>query len=279
MAVGEVDVRLRTTEEGRQAAEVDRDHRRSRPHRGWGWGLAWAGACLAVGPQSVAQAHLGLEYPASRYGAQELKAGPCGRVGGVRTTDQVTVLRPGSVLKVRFDEYVDHPGHYRIAFDEAGDDDFVDPAGFDDIRPAAEYYPNSPILLDGIADRPVTPGVDSVYEVEVTLPDLECDGCTLQVIQVMTDKGPVYGDDDLYYQCADLILSRTLPLTAPPAATPADPTHVHHDDSMASAPAGGGGCQMSPESALGLAGSWPLWLWLACRRLRLRQRRLSQMRA
>src|SRR5690606_6077325 len=39
-----------------------------------------------------------------------------------------------------------------------------------------------------------------------TLPDIECESCTLQVVQVMYDKKP-YGDgNDLYYQCADIAL-------------------------------------------------------------------------
>ena len=47
--------------------------------------------------------------------------------GGVRT-DRVTYYEPGETIEVRWDEYVDHPGHYRNAFDPDGDDDFVDPA-------------------------------------------------------------------------------------------------------------------------------------------------------
>jgi hypothetical protein len=41
----------------------------------------------------------------------------------------------------------------------------------------------------------------------VTLPDLVCDNCTLQVIQVMYDKPPyTTPGNDIYYQCADLVL-------------------------------------------------------------------------
>ncbi len=65
----------------------------------------------------------------------------------------------------------------------------------------ADFDNNSTILLENIPDND-----GGEYEVEVTLPDLECDNCTLQVIQVMLDKPP-YGDgNDLYYQCADVIL-------------------------------------------------------------------------
>ncbi len=82
-----------------------------------------------------------------------------------------------------------------------GDDDFVDPAGYDD------FYTAPGVLVDPIEDKP-----SGIYEYEFTLPDVECDNCTLQVIQVMTDKPP-WGPEggDIYYQCADLALTTAAP--------------------------------------------------------------------
>ncbi len=67
-------------------------------------------------------------------------------------------------------------------------------------------YTDPTVLLDGIADM-----AGGEYDIDVTLPDIECDNCTLQVIQVMTDKPPyvsgyVPENNDIYYQCADLVL-------------------------------------------------------------------------
>jgi len=147
---------------------------------------------------SSAEAHLGLEVPASRYGSEELKPGPCGIVDGQRTAN-VTYYEPGETIEVRWNEYVDHPGHYRIAFDADGDDDFVDPATM------MELYSNDAVLLDGIADR----DGGGVYTATVTLPDVTCENCTLQVIQMMYDKPPyITPGNDIYYQCADLVLRR-----------------------------------------------------------------------
>jgi hypothetical protein len=157
-----------------------------------------------------AAAHLALEYPPSRYGADVLKEGPCGRAGGGRST-AVTALEAGSTVTVVWDEYVDHPGHFRIAFDADGDDDFADPVclgGCTTRTPDIGRYVNASVLLDGIADTPA--GGES--RVTVTLPDVECDRCTLQVIQVMTDKPPYTSPgNDIYYQCADLVLRRRAP--------------------------------------------------------------------
>ena len=50
-----------------------------------------------------AAAHLSLEYPPSRYGADVLKEGPCGRAGGARS-ETVTELEPGSEITVAWDE-------------------------------------------------------------------------------------------------------------------------------------------------------------------------------
>ena len=164
-----------------------------------------------------AAAHIGLRFPPSRYGDSVLKEGPCGLAGGGRS-DNVTVLEPGARLEVVWDEYVNHPGHFRISFDVAGDGDFVDPAclsGCDTRSPEIDTYSNATVLLDDIPDTPQ--GGES--RATVTLPDIECDRCTLQVIQVMYDKPPyTVPGNDIYYQCADLVLKRS----APPDVCPGD---------------------------------------------------------
>lgn len=164
---------------------------------------------VAVTVASPSEAHLGLHVPPSRYGDAVLKVGPCGAPNGQRS-DNVTELEPGASIEVVWDEYVNHPGHFRISFDADGDDDFVDPAclsGCNTRNPEIEMYSNDTVLLDGIADTP-SGGESSV---RVTLPDIECDNCTLQVIQVMYDKPPyTTPGNDIYYQCADLVLRRTV---------------------------------------------------------------------
>jgi hypothetical protein len=188
----------------------------------------------------AASAHLNLTTPASRYGPDVLKTGPCGLAEGERT-ENVTYYEPGETIEVSWDEYIDHPGHYRIAFDPDGDDDFVDPST------VTELYSNETVLLDGIADE--GPG-ERDYVATVTLPEVTCDNCTLQVIQVMYDKPPyTTPGNDIYYQCADLVLQ---PGGAPPDA--------------------GGGCRAGPARVGGLGvGPWLSFL-VVC--LLARRRRL-----
>ncbi len=40
----------------------------------------------------------------------------------------------------------------------------------------------------------------------ITLPNEPCPACTLQLIQVMQDKPPWGDGNDIYYQCADLVI-------------------------------------------------------------------------
>lgn len=184
---------------------------------GWLPGLV---VLLIAGP---AAAHLHVTSPQSR--GESLKQGPCGAGPDEARGSVVHTFRPGQTITVEWDEFVDHPGHFRISFDADGQDDFVDPAGFDDVDGGPA------VLLDGIADRD-----GGAYSQAVTLPTVECDNCTLQVIQVMSDKPP-YGDgNDLYYQCVDLVL-------AGPPVDAEDPTGSLDDPGCgcAAGPAGGGG--------------------------------------
>lgn len=187
-----------------------------------------------------AGAHVRLLSPASRYG-DEMKFGPCGRLGGVRSAN-VSTFAPGAVITVSFDELIDHPGYYRIAFDPSGDLALAPPTW----DPGSSTWSN-PAGVQVLADRiPDAAGGLTRAALQVTLPDVECDGCTLQLIQVMTDKPPFDGLDDFYFQCADLLLAR-----APGGPPPAPPS--------TSTPSGGCG-------TTGAAGGGPLLLvapWLA----------------
>jgi len=149
---------------------------------------------VVLAAAAPARAHIELMRPIPR--TLELKIPPCGLARIPRGFD-VTVYKPGQTIEVVWQETIAHPGHYRISFDADGDDDFVDPRSFTDLNTAPS------VMIDDIPDRTG----NQIYRQMVTLPDIECGNCTLQVIQVMTDKPP-YGDgDDVYHQCADLVIT------------------------------------------------------------------------
>src|SRR5262249_32020964 len=150
----------------------------------------------ALALPGAGHAHIALTSPTPRYA--DLKLPPCGRGAGDARTSNVTTFRPGETITVAWTETIDHPGHYRISFDSDGQDAFVGPTG------CADFYTAPSVLVDNIADRS---GSQLKYTQQVTLPNIECSRCTLQVIQVMTDKPPYGNGDDIYHQCADLVLS------------------------------------------------------------------------
>jgi len=148
--------------------------------------------CLVVA--APAAAHIQLISPVARN--TEQKTGPCGLAADQDMKGApVVTYTGGETITVSWEETVNHPSHYRVSLDLDGQDDFVDPAAMD------EYYSNDAVLLDEIADK-----AGGVYEVEVELPDVSCETCTLQVIQVMYDKPPFADGNDMYYQCADIVI-------------------------------------------------------------------------
>jgi hypothetical protein len=195
-------------------------------------------ALAAVFSGVSASAHISLERGGthkSRYGDghADQKEAPCGRPNGARGTNVYT-YEPGETITIELSEYIPHPSYYRIAFDQDGDDDFMDPRSIRPIDPARacpfnaadkcgeqDLYNNASVLpnMDYLEPH-LASEVKPKYTFEVTLPDVECDNCTLQIIQVMEDVihgayNPTRGDpadvpyiDDIYHQCIDLVLTR-----------------------------------------------------------------------
>jgi hypothetical protein len=200
--------------------------------------LASFGSALSFA--TAATAHISLDQGTthkSRYGDAYLKDGPCGKAGGERSTNVYTYT-PGETISVNIVEFIPHPSYFRIAFDEDGDDDFKEPASIEPIDPmrpcpipgnaadkcgAPDYY-NDPSVLPMMDDLDphVTAAFGQKYTWDVELPNVQCDNCTLQILQVMEDTvhgayNPTPGDPadtpyvaDIYHQCIDLVLEGEL---------------------------------------------------------------------
>jgi hypothetical protein len=157
-----------------------------------------------------ASAHIRLLEPTPRYAIQGTETGikscPCGSGGSNRTcnvtvdgsdpdrsTDRVSTFEAGSTITLRFEEFVDHVGSFRVAFDSDG-------ADFGDF--------NGNILVPLVADPAGANG--TMWEIDVTLPNMTCTNCTLQLIQAMNGDmvNPVIDPANVssYYACVDLEL-------------------------------------------------------------------------
>jgi len=167
-----------------------------------------------------AAAHLALRSPEPRLAGDatsfELKTGPCGQQSNGRTAT-VNMFAPGATITVEWEEFVSHPSYYRIAFDVDGDDDFPVRADMNNLFPGVTNAQEVMAMDDPEAAEPLSDVIlKYVYETDspgpmfsttVTLPAVECDNCTLQVVQFMYDKQNAGGDDEYYFQCADITLS------------------------------------------------------------------------
>jgi MYXO-CTERM domain-containing protein len=173
--------------------------------------LALGVVCLP----SLANAHIRLTFPKPRHAGASppLKEQPCG-VGNEKRSNIINYFKPGEMITVTWNEFIPHPGHFRIAFLADGDA-FPEPTSFTDIRKPE----TPPILADGIGGS----GSGGNHQMQIKLPNIECSNCTLQILQVMTDKppytqaGPVGNPpgDDVYHECADIVLSNAVDGGAP----------------------------------------------------------------
>ena len=180
---------------------------------------------LAALSSSASQAHFRLLAPASWIEENQLgdpqKSAPCGGTNADygKPTYAVTEAKGGSLLHVKVQETVYHPGHYRVALVVNSPTELpVDPKATtmtDDkgkvMSVSAEVMSPvaPPVLADGLFQH--TEKTTTPFETDVTLPNINCKSCTLQVIEFM-EQHPVNNPGNFtYHHCA------VLHITADPA--------------------------------------------------------------
>jgi hypothetical protein len=153
-------------------------------------GLISVGCLLAAGR---ADAHFSLDFPKGRSG--EIDSKPCGGTGSMRGST-VSTFHPGDKIKLQWNVFVQHttPGLWRLSIDDSGQD-FPDPVAPNDTS-------KLPLFIDHFEASGVT-----MQEMEVTIPNIECDKCTVQLLQYKYDKPPYSDPSSFYYQCADIVIT------------------------------------------------------------------------
>jgi hypothetical protein len=205
---------------------------------------------LALSLPRAALAHIDLVTPVPREQGRvrapnsNLKEGPCGQLANGRT-DKVSVFAPGDTVEVTWRETTNHRSYYRVAFDVDGDDAFPTFAGSG--IGAEGIDPSGPCPVDGrvILAYDMDDRSGGSYTLQVRLPDVECERCTLQVVQFMYDTMTPY-----YFQCADLALRRPGAADAGPALDAGSDAAAATPPSLPSASAAPG-CwsQIAPDGA------------------------------
>lgn len=179
---------------------------------------------MALTP-AASQAHFRLLAPASWIEENQLgdpqKAGPCGGTNADygKPTYAVTNVKGGTALHIKVQETVYHPGHYRVALAVNSPNELpVDPKAMtmpndrgQMISVSAEIMSPvaAPVLADGLF--PHSAKVNDPLETDITIPNINCKACTLQVIQFMEQHGPNNPGNYTYHHCA------VLHVTADPA--------------------------------------------------------------
>ena len=172
---------------------------------------------MALGAPAAAPAHFILQEPKAWIEVNVLgdpqKLGPCGGTSSNpgKPTGVVTPLTGGQMLHIRVKETIYHPGFYRVALavlDRAelpADPEDVTrdtPRGPYSVSGKIDRNPKPPVLADGLWEhrQRATAG----FETDVRIPNINCDKCTLQVIQFMEEHAVNTDGRFTYHHCADL---------------------------------------------------------------------------
>jgi hypothetical protein len=187
--------------------------------------VAGALACLP----SVTQAHFKLIEPASWLIENDLgdpqKAGPCGgsNTDWGKPSFAVTQATGGSKLHIKVQETVYHPGFYRVALAVNSPNELPpDPKATTE---QTDRGPRSvsgeimnpvqmPVLADGVFEH--REKASAPFETDVTLPNISCRRCTLQIVQFMEQHGANNPGMYTYHHCATVQITadRSKPVDA-----------------------------------------------------------------
>lgn len=176
--------------------------------------LTLVAACGLIA--TTANAHFKLLEPASWIEEDDRgdpqKLAPCGGTidnPGVRT-GTVTDVDGGSMLRVIVDETIYHPGHFRIALARRPNWLPEDPVatmkdserGPRSDRAAIAEDGQAPVIVDGLWEH--YERFTGIRETEIRIPNIDCEGCFLQVIQFMSEHPGFREGGFSYHHCAVL---------------------------------------------------------------------------
>ncbi len=167
---------------------------------------------------AVAWSHFNLVEPTPTLVQDERgdpqKLGPCGGTTKApgEPSGAVTSVKGGQSLHIKIHETVYHPGHYRISLARTSDKLPADPEtvtragekGPISVSAKIDADPKPPVLKDGLFVHTERPATDSIWEMDIKIPNVNCDKCTLQIIQWMAEHGYNADGGYTYHHCAAL---------------------------------------------------------------------------
>jgi hypothetical protein len=169
-----------------------------------------------------ADGHFKLVEPASRLVEDQRgdpqNLGPCGGTSAYAGSPTGVVYQAagGSKLHIKIQETIYHPGFYRVSLAVKSIDELpADPVAVTrdtekgpwSISGAIQSNPQMPVLADGLFSHRTRPAAGTQlppWETDVTLPNINCEKCTLQIVQFMEDHGYNKDGGYTYHHCADI---------------------------------------------------------------------------
>jgi hypothetical protein len=181
-----------------------------------------AALLTATWAASPADAHFRLISPAPTLEQDDKgdpqKIAPCGgtTANPGKPSGVVTTVKGGQPLHFALTETVFHPGHYRIALARTPEGLPADPPTMTREGPrgpiststtiAAQVLP--PLLADGLFVHNVRPATPRNWAIDITIPNVDCADCTIQVMQWMGEHGHSADGDFSYHHCAAVKIVR-----------------------------------------------------------------------
>ena len=177
----------------------------------------------------LASAHFKLMEPQSWLveadNGDPQKLGPCGgtSANGGMPSNAVGKVTGGQKIHLKLQETVFHPGHYRVALavnsraELPPDPDTTtrdSERGPWSVSAIIQNPPRMPVLADGLFAH--TSRATGPFETDIQLPNINCEKCTLQIIEFMAEHGLNRDGGYFYHHCADLQITadRTKPVDA-----------------------------------------------------------------
>jgi hypothetical protein len=191
--------------------------------------------CLFLGCAAAGTAHAHITMTGallSRGGDQKMS--PC---DGTKGDGPTYTFEPGATITLALTEAIAHPGYFRIAFDNDGDDGFVEPASIKPIEKTRACPVNADdqcgesdfcnvvsstgatVLWDNLNPHVAADAKNMSWNIK--LPDIECENCTIQVLQIMEDSdfhgaycpqgscaNAAASLEDIYHRCIDIKLKK-----------------------------------------------------------------------
>jgi hypothetical protein len=190
--------------------------------------VVFSAVLAAAAAGSTVDAHFRLLAPAGMLVDNERgdpqKAAPCGSAPDAQRTGALGKAVGGSMLKVRVQETVYHPGHYRVALavnsvDELPPDpvttERITARGPVSVWAVIQSPPQVPVIADGLFQhytRPAAPPAGAArepvfYEADVPLPNITCPKCLIQVVQFMAEHDYNQPGGYSYHHCAEIAIT------------------------------------------------------------------------